>query len=224
MEDYIYSELENDDRELKNYHETLFFPVVCILFLIALGASIFLFIDKKQKIKELTTEHEQQIDSITNELTYELNFVQTQLEIKTIHEAYGKLSISKEEIEEPTVDAVWDFIKTLNTWYPEYIMAQAIVESNCGNTMPHKSNNMFGMMVPKSRETVAINKNTEDIYAKYRNWKEGVIDRVLWELDVFGYDKPSEEEYLKKLKNYATSETYLSTIHSVAKRYKNKNK
>jgi len=220
MNEYIYSNNYNEENEIKNYYEILLFPVILILFIVSISINVFAFINNKNKMNEVKSYYEQRIATISDSLINEFNFVNTQLELKTIHEVYGKIAMSKEKLDNPSVDEVWDFIITLNTWYPEYIMAQAIVESSCGELMPSNSNNMFGMMVPKLRESVAINKESEDTYAKYRNWKESVIDRVLWELNVFNYIKPTEEEYLEKIEKYATSETYLNAINSVAKRYK----
>lgn len=220
MNEYIYSDSNCEENEVKNYYETLLFPIIVILFLISIGLNIFCIVRSKNTIAEINDRHHNEMIVLSDSLTNELDFIKTQLEVKTIHEIYGKIAMSKEKFGNPSIDEVWNFIVTLDTWYPEYIMAQAIVESGCGEVTPSNSNNMFGMMVPKIRESVAINKESGDTYAKYRNWKESVIDRVLWELNVFNYIKPTEEEYLAKIKKYATSETYLSAINSVAKRYK----
>ena len=220
MNEYIYSDSNREENEVKNYYETLLFPIIVILFLISIGLNIFCIVSSKNTIAELNDRHLNEMIVLSDSLTNELDFIKTQLEVKSIHEIYGKISISKEMLDDASIDDVWNFILSLNVWYPEYIMAQAIVESGCGELMPANSNNMFGMKVPKTRESVAINKGSDEVYAKYKNWKESVIDRVLWELNVFNYIKPTEEEYLAKIKKYATSETYLNAINSVAKRYK----
>ena len=76
------------------------------------------------------------------------------------------------------------------------------------------------MTLPSNRETTAMNIGTSDKYSKYKNWELSVIDRVLWELYVFNYKKPTKKEYLKKLKSYAEDEHYLDKIGKIADTYK----
>lgn len=216
----MYREPDNDINEVANYHELLLFPIVVILLFVSIGFNLYFYFNGKKQVEELEQCYTKQINSLADSLTYELELTKTQVELKTIHEIYGKISISKEKTKQPNPEDIWEFILTLDTWYPEYIMAQAIVESSCGTLMPQNSNNMFGMTVPKSRETVAINTKSDDKYAKYNNWKESVIDRVLWELNAFDCIKPTEDEYIEKLKGYASSPTYLSAIKKISKQYK----
>lgn len=216
----FFSDSENETNELSSYHELLLFPIVLILLFVSIFLNVYFFVNNKKTIEHLTTEYKQNISQITDSLTTELEFTKTLIEIKTIHEIYGRISMSKEKIGKPTTNEVWDFIQTLDAWYPEYIIAQAIIESGCGTLMPQNSNNMFGMTVPKTRESVAININTSDKYAKYNNWKESVIDRVLWELHIFKCIKPSEDQYIARFTKYATSPTYVSSVQSIAKQYK----
>lgn len=216
----FFSDSENETNELSSYHELLLFPIVLILLFVSIFLNVYFFVNNKKTIEHLTTEYKQNISQITDSLTTELEFTKTLIEIKTIHEIYGRISMSNEKIGKPTTNEVWDFIQTLDAWYPEYIIAQAIIESGCGTLMPQNSNNMFGMTVPKTRESVAININTSDKYAKYNNWKESVIDRVLWELHIFKCIKPSEDQYIASFTKYATSPTYVSSVQSIAKQYK----
>lgn len=204
------------------YFGFLLIPVLAILLVTSLSLNGYQYFHNKNMVDSLNVRYNNEISTLNNAKNKELEHLRTQLEITNIHEIYGRVSISRENLKHPTTEDVWEFIQTLNVWYPEYIMAQAVIESGCGTLMPTRSNNMFGMRTPKTRESVAINfNNPNDEYAKYNNWKESVIDRALWELNVFGYTRPTEEEYLKKLKSYASSPTYISAITNVAKQYKN---
>ena len=102
-------------------------------------------------------------------------------------------------------------------------MAQAIQETSCGiNCRQPCSYNMFGMKVPSNRETTAINVGSKDTYARYKSWELGVIDRILWEIAVFGGKKPTEEQYREKLSMYGTADGYKEKITLIAKEYKDK--
>lgn len=149
-----------------------------------------------------------------------LNYERTMVEECNLHSYIGELFISRKKPKRPTEGEVVEFVRTLNAWYPEYIVAQARQESEFGKTSPKGSNNMFGMKLPVNRETTADNVGTSETYATYKNWELGVIDRVLWELYVFNEKKPSREEYLKKLSKYAEDKNYRKKIEKLSQKYR----
>ncbi len=73
-----------------------------------------------------------------------------------------------------TKENLWLTIKAMDIMYPEIAFAQAILETghfksnNC-----KEANNLFGMMMPNVRETVAIEKNKRG-FAVYETWIHSV--------------------------------------------------
>lgn len=210
-------------RKLTNKNGWLITIPTLILLVISLFFNIYTAIKRDKEEKKLVTAYESKIKTLGDSLQFELNYAKTLAEKCHIYTEIGKVSVEREKYHILTEDSVWDYIKSLDVWYPEYIMAQAVIESQCGKVTPNRSNNLFGMTIPQRRETTAIQTNNKnDVYAKYKNWKMSVIDRVLWELDIFRNIKPNEEEYVKRIGSYAQSPTYLDKVKSVAKTYKNK--
>ena len=195
---------------------------VAILFAL-LWLVFWLFVAQTKNLKIANNEaaleksnHNYCVDSLQEVIDY----CNTMIEECNLHSFIGQLYIKRSNHTPCTKDNIWKFINTLDVWYPEYIMAQAIQESECGRTSPKGSNNLFGMTLPSNRETTAMNIGTSDKYSKYKNWELSVIDRVLWELYVFNYKKPTKKEYLKKLKSYAEDEHYLDKIGKISETYK----
>ena len=192
------------------------------LFLVSLFFNIYFPVKNKIENRKTEIAYEDRIKSLHDSLTYELDYAKTLTEKCHIYTEIGRVSVERNFNYEINEDSVWNYIKSLDVWFPEYIMAQAVVESQCGKLMPYNSNNLFGMTKPNKRETIAIQPNQSNgIYARYKNWKMSVIDRVLWELSVFDNIKPTEDAYVKQLGKYAQSPTYLVAIKSKAKEYKN---
>lgn len=127
----------------------------------------------------------------------------------------------------PSKDTVYNFIKSCNPWFAEYIMAQYIIESTSGTSdVAKNANNLFGMKKisekGRHRPTTQIPGVDYNGYGMYKNWQLSVIDRILWELWRFKDKKPSETNYVNSLYRYAEAEHYVEIIKSVAKKYKNK--
>lgn len=181
---------------------TITLVLVFVTFLMAIGS-----VHKRNvTIKELK-EHEL------------LDSIQSESELNRIHLMIGQLTTSRQKLDKPTKESVWDFITETPAWYPEYVMAQAILESNCGNSnVAKKKNNMFGMFYPRKRMTCATGNYGE--YSNYKNWKLSVLDRLLWERAYFDNKKPTESEYLESFKYYAEDKQYIGKIKEISKKYK----
>ena len=163
------------------------------------------------------------LTAVTDSMQVVIDDARTETEVTILHATIGKLSIRRGNPQLPSKDSLWRFIKSMDPWYPEYIMAQAIQETSCGkNCKQPGSHNMFGMKRPCSRETTAVNIHTNENYARYKSWELGIIDRILWELNAFHGKKPTEAEYIEKLSSYGTAEGYAEKITIIAKGYKNK--
>lgn len=120
-----------------------------------------------------------------------------------------------------TKDSVGSLLVSLNAWYPDIIMAQVQVESDYGNSNVAKnSNNLVGMKKASKRRTTQIKNQDYNGYGKYNNWESCIIDRVIWDYEVFGSKKPSREAYIEKLNQiYAESRQYGTAMDGYSKNY-----
>jgi len=121
---------------------------------------------------------------------------------------------------EPTTDSIMSILTEVDAWYPEYIMAQAVLESaNFTSEIYKTNNNLFGMKQVSKRSTTQTGKKTDKAtYGHYNNWQMSVLDRVLWDLHRFE-TKPSREEYEKALMQYAEDSNYISKLNKVISNY-----
>ena len=63
--------------------------------------------------------------------------------------------------------------------FPKIVWAQAILESGHFKSSVFKTNNnLFGMMMPRKRKTVAL--SSPSVYAKYESWQASVYDYKLY--------------------------------------------
>jgi hypothetical protein len=98
---------------------------------------------------------------------------------------------------------------SLKIAHPDIVMAQAIIESgNFKSNIFKENNNLFGMKMPEYRKTTAIGINRG--HAVYRNWRESVIDYALWQGKRARYQ--TKNQYLCRLKSYATDPNYITKI------------
>jgi flagellum-specific peptidoglycan hydrolase FlgJ len=123
----------------------------------------------------------------------------------------------------PNQREVYEELVRLDVKFPDVVLAQTILESgNFSSKVAKQNNNLFGMRMPKIRETTAIGQRYG--YARYYNWKDSVKDYKLW-----------QEALLKKYPNMTRGQykSYINRIYSIGKNYiskinliiqKNKNK
>lgn len=104
-------------------------------------------------------------------------------------------------------------ISKYNFKFPEIIYAQAILETgNFKSKVFIENNNLFGMKQAGRRVTTAL--GTENSHAFYKNWKESVSDRALFESAYLR--NLSREEYMRYLKlNYAEIKDYDILIENI---------
>jgi flagellum-specific peptidoglycan hydrolase FlgJ len=143
--------------------------------------------------------------------------------MKTILIALSMLMWSCAESQTPSKSTVYQEILNLDIKFPDIVLAQAVLESgNFSSKVAKQNNNLFGMKMPKVRETTAVGQRYG--YARYYNWKDSVKDYKLW-----------QEALLKKYPNMTRGQykTYINRIYSTGKNYiskinliiqKNKNK
>lgn len=192
--------------------------LIYLFFLLFVISELCLFSErrgfKKDKM-EMLAVHAKTVDSLQSII----DSTETVILEYNLHAKIGKLYIRRGEHTPCNKDSVWELLQDINPWYPEYIMAQCIQESGCGKNQLD-GYNMLGMTLSSGRETTAYNVGSGDKYSKYKNWELGVMDRILWEINIFGHKKPSRDVYVSWLQRYAEDPNYVSKIEGIAKGYR----
>ena len=145
-----------------------------------------------------------------------------------IYYQVGKYKLEgKQVIPKDSLQVVYDLIKE-NAWYPNVIFAQLVLESASGNSMlAQQANNLFGMKLVAQRPTTQLyNTNytiNDCVYGKYLNWQLSILDRILWDYNIFDTNKPSETEYMNAIKaRYAEDPNYLNKLNQLIEQTKKK--
>ena len=126
------------------------------------------------------------------------------------------------ELEYLTKENLWLTIKAMDIEYPEIAFAQAILETGHFKSENCKtSNNLFGMMMPNVRETVAIGKN-ERGFAVYETWMHSVQDYALYQSYMMRKKKMTRSQYLSFIdRKYSESRGYAKKLKSIIQQHKN---
>lgn len=117
---------------------------------------------------------------------------------------------------------LYEQITEKNIKYPEVVFAQAVLESGHFKAPIFTTkNNLFGMKVPKKRETTAVNKGKKG-YAKYNTWECSVDDYLLWQdFTLKNKNNLTKNQYLSLLgKIYAEDKDYVLTLKQVMSKHK----
>lgn len=116
---------------------------------------------------------------------------------------------------EPVNDSIlYQFLIDNGAWYPEILVAQAKLESgNYTSNIFKNTCNLYGMKKVGKRQTTQ--NGTYNGYGVYNNWCLSALDRMLWDMFTFKNVKPSREEYLKALEQYAETPNYIELINSL---------
>lgn len=131
-------------------------------------------------------------------------------------------TINKTESVSITHELLYEQITEKNIKFPEVVFAQAVLESGHFKAPIFTTkNNLFGMKVPKKRETTAINKGKKG-YAKYHSWDSSVDDYLLWqEFTLKNKSQLTKSQYLSLLgKIYAKDKKYISSLKRVISEHK----
>lgn len=133
----------------------------------------------------------------------------------------GTIELQQNEKLPLTPQNVFVVIKDLNIKYPEFVFAQAILESGEFKSKITKSNNnLFGMRRSKTRKSTSIGINKG--YATYDCWYNSVVDYKLWQDKNPPSNNIDYSVYLKKRK-YCTNPYYAKHIQMVLNQVKYKN-
>jgi flagellum-specific peptidoglycan hydrolase FlgJ len=123
----------------------------------------------------------------------------------------------------PNQREVYEELVRLDVKFPDIVLAQTILESgNFSSKVAKQNNNLFGMRMPKVRETTAIGQRYG--YARYYNWKESVKDYKLWQEALLKkYPNMTRGQYKSYINRvYSTGKNYISKINLIIQKNKNK--
>lgn len=132
---------------------------------------------------------------------------------------------TEEEYEEVLVLNKENLVKLMNDLgiqHVDIVLAQAILESGTFTSNIFKTkNNMFGMKVPKKRQTLAVNKRGYTGYATYASWIDCVKDYKMYQDFITKNKVISRSEYLAILsRGYSESEGYTNKLVKIANQNK----
>ena len=123
----------------------------------------------------------------------------------------------------PNQREVYEELIRLDVKFPDIVLAQTILESgHFVSKIAKQNNNLFGMRMPKIRETTAIGQRYG--YARYYNWKESVKDYKLWQEALLkkypNMTKGQYKSYINRV--YSTGKNYISKINLIIQKNKQK--
>lgn len=118
-------------------------------------------------------------------------------------------------------NSLYKTIVDMDIMFPDIVFAQAVIESgNFTSKLTKVNNNIFGMRLPKRRETTAIGKGKSG-YAIYCSWVDSVKDYLHWQNYFLKGKETTREEYLLLLDRvYAEDKRYVSVIRKKIKEHK----
>jgi flagellum-specific peptidoglycan hydrolase FlgJ len=123
----------------------------------------------------------------------------------------------------PNQREVYEELVRLDVKFPDIVLAQTILESgNYSSKVAKQNNNLFGMRMPKVRQTTAIGQRYG--YARYYNWKDSVKDYKLWQEALLKkYPNMTRGQYKSYINRvYSTGKNYISKINLIIQKNKNK--
>lgn len=135
----------------------------------------------------------------------------TFFDIQYVDESLNSLSYSN----------LYKTILDMDIMFPDIVFAQAVIESgNFTSKLTKVNNNIFGMRLPKRRETTAVGESKSG-YAIYCSWIDSVKDYLHWQNYFMKGKEMSREEYLSLLDRvYAEDERYVSVIRKKIKEHR----
>ena len=121
-----------------------------------------------------------------------------------------------------TYENLYDQILKHGIKFPDVVFAQAVIETgNFTSALFRNANNLFGMKLPKKRETLAVGKEKRG-FAVFESWTHSVNDYLLWQDYILrNKDIKTKKDYLAYLNRYyAENKTYVSALNRVMLRHK----
>lgn len=118
------------------------------------------------------------------------------------------------ERQEFSEQALIDYLNLLRIPHSHIVLAQAKLETgNFTSSIFIENNNLFGMKRAYGRPSTAIGTNRQ--HAKYKHWKDSVVDFALY--SAYVAQGKSIEEYLTLLEtSYAEDPEYVKKVNRIA--------
>ena len=106
------------------------------------------------------------------------------------------------------------YMEHIGIAYPEIALAQAKLETGgFTSKICNENNNLFGMKLPRQRETTAIGEKYN--HAEYTSWRQSVMDYKLWQ-DRIIHKLRTKKKYLNYIsRNYAEDGSYIRKINKI---------
>ena len=132
-----------------------------------------------------------------------------------IEEQERKEEIKTLENSEFTPTNLKRYLELMELDFTDVILRQAILETGWFNSSSFKQgNNLFGMRVPKKRETLA--NGSYLAHARYKHWTDSVKDYKMWQKYHINRGKSTDNYYafLTSI-GYATAGNYIDTLKRI---------
>lgn len=109
---------------------------------------------------------------------------------------------------------LYDMIKSLRVPHAKIVFAQAKLETGDYKSELFRSNyNLFGMKLATIRPTITTMHNYG--YQKYHNWKESVVDYLIWQL-TNNVSRVNDDVYFEYLSDvYAEDPNYVTKLKKI---------
>lgn len=102
---------------------------------------------------------------------------------------------------------------------PEWVWRQAMLESgHLKSNITKTNNNIFGMDLPKLRNTLAIGCDSNGI-AIYKNWEESIVDYAMWQQYKPRVDSLSYCDYLISRCYCPINSNYINILKNIKLKY-----
>lgn len=106
------------------------------------------------------------------------------------------------------------FLQELNIKHYEIVFAQAVLETGHFKSKSFTiGNNLFGMKKARKRATTAIGEYLG--HARYKSWKESVIDYALYQSTYLSKLKTKEQYFNYLTENYAEDKRYVELLKKI---------
>lgn len=188
-----------------------------LMFLVSLGvlyALVLAIIKKKMVIRDfivsLSSVIAISIIGLTCYFGYDLND-ELSTEFKVTRERVSYINFQDSVIND---SILYSMITSLRIPHEKIVFAQAKLESNTYKSELYKTNfNLFGMKYATKRPTITTYEYMG--YQKYTNWKESLVDYLIWQLS-HNVDKLSDDKYFDYLHAvYAEDPSYVSKLKNI---------
>jgi len=115
---------------------------------------------------------------------------------------------------ELTKSNLWSFIDKLPLQHKDIVYQQALLESaHLQSKVTLENNNIFGMKCAKVRKHV--HNGSKGKYAYYLDWRDSVVDYMLWQQHCYPKRVTKEQYYQKLQRIYSQTHNYVRILKQI---------